>query len=419
MDLLGFLKEKKGELSPVTHPYTYSDSTFKYLYCFGIGVMTLGHMKAISEMEDRFMTFLEMIKLNPTDRNRIIIDINNNFDYKITEVFKILDTKEKQYTFLSDLLKLSNGTLWSQSYCEEVINSYISVFGLDTLERNFINDFILLSRRKQTGEAIQRYRDFNQAGYEISYMLLKYMSGDLLIEETFTDLVIEHGETIVLDKPTLLNGTILVRNGSSLMIENAQVKINGTIIIDGGRIRMRHTNLFVTGTTDKSVIKVVESTQVLIEDSIIDCNFKGGFIQQAKGCLRIDNSRIMHTKNERAIVITGNYLILNGTNIEDALDGGLSIQNDTTSTIDDCNFYHCEAEHGAAIYSNAVYDTKISNSSFRNCVAKYLGGSVYFLTKKYGQELYGCHFVKCLPKDSNVFNDYQSKNNVWDDAYET
>lgn len=407
MDLLSFLKTKKRETITYSHPFAYSDSSFKYLYCFGIGVLALGHMKAITETQKNFEDFLENIRLHQNQRDRIIIDINNNFDYKISEVFKALDTKEKQYAFVGDLIKLSNTTLWAQVYCENVTNTYMSVFRFSNTERQFLENFISITQKNNMEEAIKLYRVFFKSGHHISYELLRYLSSGFLIEESFDNLLLEQGETLIIDKPTTIDGHIVVRNGSSLVLDGADVKINGSIYIDSGQIIMRHTNLFVEDTTEKVVIRVNNSAVVKIEDSEIDCNFKCGMLHQEKGFLIINNTKILHTKIERAVRFDGKNLTMNGTSIEDALDGGIIILNKSSANIDDCSFYHCDAEHGGALYCDTLYDTRISNCRFRNCNAKYLGGAIYFTLKKYGQVLYGCEYVKCNPKDSVVFNEIQ------------
>lgn len=407
MDLLNFLKMKKREINTYSHPFAYTDSTFKYLYCFGLGVLALGHMKAITETKKSFEELLENIRLQPSHWDKIIIDINNNFDYKINEVFKALDTKEKQYAFTGDLIKLSNTTLWAQVYCENVMNSFMSVFKMSKEESKFLEDFIGLSQKNNMTEAIKLYREFIKSGYHISYELLNYLSGSFVVEETFDNLILEQGETLVIDKPTFIHGHIIVRNGSSLILDGADVKINGSIYVDSGRISIQRTNLIVEDTTEKVVIKVNHSAVVKIEDSEFDCNFKCGLIHQESGFLIINNSKIIHTKNERAICFSGKNLTMNGTSVEDALHGGIEILNRASANIDDCNFYHCEAEQGGALFCDSLYDTRISNCKFSGCNAKYLGGAVYFSYKKYGQVLYECEYLKCNPKDSIVFNEIQ------------
>ncbi len=419
MDLLSFLIGKKNETTESNHPFTYYDNNFRYIYCFGLGVLACGHMKAISETQQYFNQLLDLIRLPEKERNRIIIDINNNFDYKINEVFKLLDTKEKQYVFISDLIKLSNNTLWAQLYSEKVVHCYMSVFQLSKAERDFLIEFTNLSYKKNKDEALSRYKDFARLGYMIRYSSLKYMSGDIIISETFDDLNLSNGETITIDKPTTIRGDITVEHNSTLILDGANLDIYGSILVKSGRLIIKDTKIIAVGMERRIMIYIQHSAYTRIEDSVIDCSFKCGMIHQVEGNLLINNTHISHTKGENCIIFEGRSFWMNGTTIEDALDGGIRLQYEVESFIDDCNFYNCQAEHGGGIYSNSIYDTKITNSNFYNCKAKYLGGAVYFIAKKYGQSLYGCNLEKCFPIDSVVFNDFQSENNRWGETDET
>ncbi|ROR28185.1 parallel beta helix pectate lyase-like protein [Mobilisporobacter senegalensis] len=406
MDLLNLLKVQKCDTITNSHPFAYADASFKYIYCFGLGVLALGHMKAIAETKKSFDELLENIRLHPNQQDRIIIDINNNFDYKITEVFKVMDTKEKQYAFAGDLIQLSNNTLWAQIYCENVTNHYMSVFHFTKMERQFLIDFISLTHKNNMKEAIKLYRKFVKGGYHISYELLRYLSGGFLIEESFENLILDQGETLVIDKPTYIHGHVIIRNGASLILNGAEVNINGSIYVESGKISIQYSNISVEDTNEKYLIRILNCAVVKIEDSEINCNFKCGMIQQEKGFLIVNNSKILHTKSERAIHFDGANLTMNGTMIEDAMNGGVQILNRSSANIDDCSFYHCESEHGAAVYCDSLSDTRISNCRFRSCNAKYIGGAVYFAYKKYGQEIYSCEYIKCNPQDSIVFNDF-------------
>lgn len=413
MDLLGFLKEKKGVPNQIEpHPFAYTNNSFKYLYCFGLGVLACGHMKAIAESKACFDQLLDNIKLHAGDRDRIIIDVNNNFDYKIKEVFEVLDTREKQYTFCADLIKISSITLWAQNYCESVIDIYMSVFKLDADEKKFLYDFIGVAHKNNVVAAEKIYHEFVKKGYYVGYALLKYICTGFSLEDKYENLVLENGETVILDKPTIINGEVIIKKGSSLHISGANIRIAGSILIDGGRIRINKSVIKVLGSTTPSILNVRGSAMVKIEDSTIDCNFHCGVVYQENGFLLIDNSSISHTKKNPAVYFAGEAITMNGTDIEDGMGGGVRIFKDSITNIDDCRFYNCEENHGGGIFIDSLYDASISNCIFKNCKAKYLGGAVYFAYKKYGQNVYNCEFNQCSPKDSNLFNCYTEENNI-------
>ena len=53
-DILGYLKKRQSELEKVSHPMVRYDDSFRYLYAFGLGVMALGNMKAMKELQEYF-----------------------------------------------------------------------------------------------------------------------------------------------------------------------------------------------------------------------------------------------------------------------------------------------------------------------------------------------------------------------------
>lgn len=413
MDLIGFLREKKSELNSEEHPFAYTDSTFKYIYCFGLGVLSYGNMKAINETKVYFDLILNNIRLHQNDKNRIIIDINNNFDYKINSVFDALDTKEKQYTFATDLFMLSGNTLWSQSYCEQVRDIYLNIFKFTHYEKDFFEQFCNKAKKKEIDNARLIYEEFMKNGYTVSYQLLKYMYPDFLLEEKFGDILLENGEQLIIDKPTKIVGNIIVKNGASLLIKSEKVKIEGSIRVDEGRIEIKKSNIQVLSCKNMSFLEISNSALVIIEDSIIDCNFNCGLLKQQDGYLVINHSQLLHTKNEYAILFSGKHLQVNGTTMEDCLGGGIKVIEEAILNIDDCEFYNCVSQHGGGIYSDSLYEASITNTKFKNCKAKYIGGAIYFAYKKYGQDVYYCQFIDCLPEASNTFNCYKEMyNNV-------
>ena len=62
------------------HPYWKKDLEFKYTYCFGLGVMSMGHMKSIMETQDFFEELMRSIDLAKEQEQQIFFYLNNHFD---------------------------------------------------------------------------------------------------------------------------------------------------------------------------------------------------------------------------------------------------------------------------------------------------------------------------------------------------
>lgn len=381
---------------------------FRYLYCFGLGVLACGSMKALTEIRKYLDLTVDSMLLHSNYKDKIIVDINNNFDYKINDVFEVLNNKEKQYCFTADLYKIGNQSLWAQSFCEGIIETYLQVFGFTKEERRFFKEFIEFAERQEKERAMEQYQLFLNEGYQISYKLIQYMYPDFLMEEVLENLILEKGSKRILDKPTVIKGNLIVRNGASLIIDGAVIKIEGAFFVQNGKINIKNSEIICTGCKEEYIFQLRDTSSVQIEDTKIDANFFAGIIKQDSGYLVLNNNTLQNSRNKRAINFAGKSLVMNGVTLQDCLDGGICNLADSEVSIDDCSFYHCVAEQGGAIYSDSFENVSISNCSFVNCSAKYIGGAVYFTYKKFGQNVNNCSLQKCIPEDSCIFNAYES-----------
>ena len=84
MDILGYLKSRQNELERVNHPMSNRSLNFRYLYSYGVGVLALGSMKSMTELQDKFNYFIECIALPKEQRDKILIDINNHFEFRVS-----------------------------------------------------------------------------------------------------------------------------------------------------------------------------------------------------------------------------------------------------------------------------------------------------------------------------------------------
>ena len=83
----------------------YEDS-FRYLYVFGLGVMALGNMKAMMELQNYFDEILDKLCISKknmeTGNNR---HKNNYFDFRLTERIDKLKKKKKYSIVLYLIIK--------------------------------------------------------------------------------------------------------------------------------------------------------------------------------------------------------------------------------------------------------------------------------------------------------------------------
>lgn len=406
MDILEYLKKRQSELEYNSHPMADKDEGFKYLYCYGLGVMAVGNLKAVTELQPHFETVMDSICISQKSRNQIIIDINNYFDFRIAEFFKRVNSKETQYCFMADIYKLYRLSMWSQDYCKGILGNYLKVFRFSQAECSFFEQFNKAAQEKNAKAALKCYRDFQNEGYDISYQTLVYFFPEFEIEEHYNDINIKAGKTVIFDKPVVIEGDITIERGGSLLIDGAYVNMKGIISTDGGRIRLNGAKVRVDECEADYWMNFKETAVANIEGSFIDCGEKCGFLKQDAGRLIIDSSEIKGTAGVRAISFSGLSLLVKNTQFCNNSAGAAGLSGAAKMVMEHCSFNECSADYGGAVQSESIGNVKIENCNFNRCKAAYLGAAVYFKYQKFGQYVRGCHCNGCVPEGAEIFNVY-------------
>lgn len=407
MDILEYLKKRQSELEYKSHPMSDKDEGFKYLYCYGLGVMAVGNLKAVTELQPSFEAVLDGIYISQKSRNQIIIDINNYFDFRIAEFFKRINSKEAQYCFMADIYKLYRLALWSQDYCSGILGNYLKVFRFSDAECAFFEKFNQAAQEKNVNAAVTYYKEFKNAGYDISYQVLVYFFPGFELEEHYKDINIKSGQTIIFDKPVTVEGDITIERGGSLLIDGAFASIKGSIRTVGGRVRLNGARIKAEGDSRSFLMDFKETAVVNIENSYIDCGKVCGFLKQEAGRLIISGSEINRTSGERAINFNGLSLIIENTEFYNNVSGAVGIYGSAKMVMNQCSFYNSSADYGGAVYSESIGNVKIERCNFNKCMADYLGSAVYFKYQKFGQYVNGCNCNGCIPQDTGIFNVYE------------
>lgn len=406
MDVLKYLKSRQNELERVNHPFINRNLNFRYLYSYGVGVLAVGNMKSMSELSERFEYFMECIALPKEQREQIIVDINNHFEFRLTECIKILKTKEVQYCFLIDLYLLYNRAEWSTEYCKKVIANYLEIFHTSEPEIAFFKEFNDAAVKRDERRARDYYHRFRDMGFDISYKMLRYFFPEFTDADEYQDVTVLAGKTFWLDKPTKILGDIRVERGGSLLINGADITINGAVLVDGGRIRLKNTKLYIEHCERDSFLTVRDAAVVRIENAVIDCNGQCGFLKQKSGRLLIEETEFLRSDKKRMVEFYGTYAEFLRCSFSEGEQGFILAGGSSQMKLLNCDFFHAAAEYGGAVFSDSIDDITIKECSFRSCTAKYLGAAVYFKNLKLGQIVKDCVCRECYPKENAVFNAY-------------
>lgn len=449
MNILDYLSEKQTTSTNNTHPFINASYNFKYLYCYGLGTLAFGYKNNHSDAIATFKSLLVKIQLENLDEDKLITSIKNEFDFKLQDVFRSIRNKEEQYCFIGDLFYIANHANLSPTYSHDIINGYMQIFALDSVEKDFLKRFCSYAAQEENrnlssqmhfsnklvssyynsynltnynmerkeGEknatpdtylplARSLYRQFLEGGYFLSYKIATYLFPSFTLQESFHSLQIDQGKTVILDYPCYLHGTTIIKNGSALIIKDSNVRIKGNIFIESGKFFIKNSDIVVEGCEENYIVSISETTSVKIENSTVNCNFTAAFLNQDTGCLTLTNSHIKNTTRERAINFAGYSMDLKNCTFSNCMAGGIYNEATRHMSVENCTFSNCEAEHGGGIYSKSLSPSNIASCHYTSCKASYLGSGIYFVNKKNGQKVTNCSFELCSPSDSLVFNDY-------------
>lgn len=409
MAWLDFLKEKKNEIQMGIHPLVGESDEFKYLYCFGLATSFCQNEQLYKEVRFIFEMLVDLLGLHENYKTRILEDVEKDFDYRIYQIFEAMDTKEKRYCFLIDLIRMEFMTLWGQEYIQKVMEVYMEVYGIKKEEKEFLQKFWECAQRHELEKAISLYNEFKSNGNYISFKLLTYMYPSIVLKDSYDSIVIDAGEKLILDKPTTIKGTIHVKNGGILIIQGAAISLQGRVKVDGGRLEIRKSRIQVKEVSGSYAIDIVNSAVISIEHTRIIGNYLCGLIKQEGGHLIIRNSQLKCTGKERGISFLGKSISLLRVTMEDCQKGAVSNGGNSRLLAKECQFVECVAEHGGAVHSDSTEDVRINQCVFKHCQADFLGGAVYFSYKKYGQFVTDCILEDCEPEGNILYNTFLSR----------
>lgn len=420
MNVLDYLTKKKNNLVPHTHPFAQSTESFKFNYCFGLSVLVYGYKDQMPPTLDCFSSILNRMQLDEQMQKKLPLYVKNNFDLKINDVFRTIDTKDAQYCFIADLYRLSFFGLISPTYSHDIIEGYTQVFNFSQSEKIFFKQFTELAYqtlnelKKDTlsyydtklESATQLYQNFKTSGYEISSTILEYIYPGFTISTEIKDLVLNDGSVHRYGSQLHIAGNIVISNCSTLIIEHAKVLVEGSILVENGKIIIKSSDILVKQANTKHFITVNKSPAIIIEDSHIDCNKQCAFLCQDSGHLKLQNVTLKNTVNDYGITFSGSSTDIASSSFEHCEAGAILNQAQKELFVGASTFSDCNSIQGGAILSLSLSDATIYNCKFKNCQARYLGSAIYFDHLKYGQNVLKCSFENCTPEENSVFNAY-------------
>ena len=312
-------EENKGSL--VSHPMRERSAAYRYRYCFGLGVLAMGNMRAIMELQPYYERLLRQLLPDQDQYAQIITDINNDLERHLELVRQTVCDRVDQCCFLLDIYKMCLMAVWSVDYCQAIFDQYVIMFQISKREREFICAFGEAAAKQDQTLAAEQYERYEQLGGCMPFAVLRYIYPDFLWKQTRKGFTVHTGETIYLHGKQIIDGDILVETGATLWCEEAEITMDGAIRVQGGRVHFQNCEICVENCSQKYFITMTAGSSIMLTATVLDCQSLCGGIYQQKGSLLVKDSRLCRSARVPLVHFAGEYAEFQNTGLQNGLDG--------------------------------------------------------------------------------------------------
>ena len=398
-------EENKGSL--VSHPMRERSAAYRYRYCFGLGVLAMGNMRAIMELQPYYERLLRQLLPDQDQYAQIITDINNDLERHLELVRQTVCDRVDQCCFLLDIYKMCLMAVWSVDYCQAIFDQYVIMFQISKREREFICAFGEAAAKQDQTLAAEQYEQYEQLGGCMPFAVLRYIYPDFLWKQTQKGFTVHTGETIYLHGKQIIDGDILVESGATLWCEEAEITMDGAIRVQGGRVHFQNCEICVENCSQKYFITMTAGSSIMLTATVLDCQSLCGAIYQQKGSLLVKDSRLCRSARVPLVHFAGEYAEFQNTGLQSGLEGLLVFEDPAKVYIHNCRFANGTRDYGGAIYSETFGSVLIRQCRFVECHAKYLGAAVYFQNYRCEQTISGCEVISNQNVQEAFFQNYK------------
>lgn len=409
IDTLTKLNRKKRMWITPKHPLFFESIDFKIKYSTGIFLQAELN-KEVSALNNFELERIIMkgLGLTSIEVSRVIKKVHKE-ERIVDYLLEILDTSLKKYLFILDLYSVSmlTGTLSEEEI--QSIDIFAQLLGVGQAQVNVLKHFIEHTYNIENKNCIKDFENMIQMDMSITMSELKFYLPEFEYVNKIENKSIKPNNTLQLVDECVINHDIIVPYSTTLTIDNANVHMNGSIIVDGGKLVVRNSQLLNDSLDSNVLIYVKNYSEVIIEQTHMNCRNRCYAIHQENGNLMIRKSNIENTSKNSAIQFWGDQISIEDTRFYNCfvvgMGGALRIQKGR-GLIKGCTFEECEAKIGGAI---AVSDEiMIQMCRFTFCKVTEYGSAIY-----YGGEVKSnvmdCEYVGCYPEKEELIQHISSE----------
>lgn len=378
-DTLAKLKKKRKELMTVRHPLYFMSEEDKVIYCAALFLQLKINENSNPLNHCEYNRLLVQGLCLPSDIISKIFVVSKDKQGLLEKLLKLLDNQQRKFIFMLDLTNLCMKDNGLSDEEKEASSIFGKMLNLTPEQMSFIQKFIFSAYYEEIEQCMKCYESMSQFDMDLTMNQLKYYVPSIPYINVIEGRNLKSMEEMELREQCTIYGTICVKEGTSLVIADANVLLFGQIVVDGGQLLIYNSTLEYKGTENLPLIMVKSYSRVVINKGRFLCNNRSGGIKQNNGSLHIRQSEFYDTNTHQAILFSGENAIITQCNFSNCYvrgKGAAIYKKAGRVNISQCNFSSCRANTGGAIY--AKKGTRITDCKFKNCRALEFGNSIYF-----------------------------------------
>jgi hypothetical protein len=402
LDILTKFKYKKKMWITPRHPLYFEALEAKVLYGTGV-FMHAGLNKTVNTLNNFELERLLTKGLGLSSKEMTtIIRLAREEKRILDQLLEYLKTPSSKYLFLLDL---ANVSMRSTPLSEEELQSirvFSELLGVSEKERQLIIRFIQSAFASDAKNCISIYERMQLEKMQLSMTELKYYMPELDYVTRIEEKILTKGDTLQLVDQCEIRQSIQVTQGSTLCIANATIELYGVIVVDGGTLKIQKSKLIRKSDDNRPFIIVKNYSNVIIEDTEMDCRYISSAINQNNGNLTLTGCKIQNARVNSAVLFWGDQINIMNSTFHDCYttqNGAAILIQNGSGQIKTCKFYDCDANNGGAIYaSNRIM---IMDCRFHSCAAKEYGAAIFY-HGEVKSNISDCVYSNCYPEKEEI-----------------
>lgn len=380
LDNLTKFNQKKKMIMTPKHPLYTQSNHYKILY--GAVVFMQAELNCLSSPLNNFeleRLLLSGFRLESDDMAKVL-QYSKEKSVVIDALLEAFTSDREKYLLLLDIINVSLRDSKIQEKEQESIRLFSKMFGVSRDALSLLQEFALSAQKEDGTRCREILHRMHLQNMDLSIVDMKYYIMQLWETMECTQEMLETEKNVRIVERCQMKEDLVLRKGMCLVLDHAEVRIHGNILLDGGVLVIEESKIIRKGDSHRACLNMKQAgSRIVIINSEIDCRNLGMFIRAEAGDLQIQKSLIYRTTRGAAIRFWGNSVKITDTEFYECYspeDGGAIMIRTPEGIVQDCRFHRCEARRGGAIFG--VEGNQIINCRFDDCCVAEYGAAVFY-----------------------------------------